>query len=292
MADSTYKQYNSSLKFWCLFCNRKDIDPFNPTELDIVDCLTEKFKEGATYGTIGSLRAAIALICDNKFSESGILNRFNKGVFRLRPTTPRYETTWDPLEVFELVQDWYPLAKLDFLRLTKKLVILLALGSSFRCQSLALILLKDVIINKEGVRINISKLTKTSRPGSAQPSAFFPFFKDKPRLCIASTIIHYLEVTAPLRGEVVTLFISTQQPFKEVGSQTISRWIRSVLEEAGIDKKFKAHSTRHSSTSKALRKGLSMEVIKKAAGWSQGSKVFCNFYNRPIEENFATKVFQ
>ena len=64
------------------------------------------------------------------------------------------------------------------------------------------------------------------------------------------------------------------------------------MTEAGVDQKFKAHSTRHASTSKALQKGLSVDLIKRAAGWSQNSKVFCTFYNRPIEENFASKVFQ
>ena len=120
IADSTYKQYNSALKFWWDFCLRFRIDPYNPTETDILDCLTAKFKEGAAYGTINSFRAAIALLSDNKYSDSILLHRFVKGVYRLRPTAPRYESTWDPEEVFCLVSTWYPLETLDLFKLTKK----------------------------------------------------------------------------------------------------------------------------------------------------------------------------
>ncbi|CAD6241301.1 GSCOCG00002629001-RA-CDS, partial [Cotesia congregata] len=58
-------------------------------------------------------------------------------------------------------------------------------------------------------------------------------------------------------------------------------------------KKFTAHSTRHASTSRAYEKGVTIEEIKKVAGWSQHSQVFAKFYNQPIqlkENNFASTV--
>ena len=58
-----------------------------------------------------------------------------------------------------------------------------------------------------------------------------------------------------------------------------------VLKDAGIDEKFKAHSTRHASTSKAFKNGLNINEIKKAAGWSERLNTFYKFYNRPIINN-------
>lgn len=57
---------------------------------------------------------------------------------------------------------------------------------------------------------------------------------------------------------------------------------------------FSAHSTRHAATSAAYVKGISLETIRRTAGWSQGSQMFARVYNRPIEtkEEFAKAVFQ
>ncbi|KAJ8909800.1 hypothetical protein NQ315_015320 [Exocentrus adspersus] len=64
-----------------------------------------------------------------------------------------------------------------------------------------------------------------------------------------------------------------------------------MLSESGIDTgQFKPHSTRHAATSAAFRKGISMDIICKAAGWSQTS-TFARFYNRPSEDITPTHPF-
>ena len=65
------------------------------------------------------------------------------------------------------------------------------------------------------------------------------------------------------------------------------------MKESGVEQQYTAHSTRHASTSKALSKGLDLNTIKKAAGWSKSSKIFARFYNRLIEdsETFPEIVF-
>nr|CAH7748607.1 unnamed protein product [Callosobruchus chinensis] len=69
-------------------------------------------------------------------------------------------------------------------------------------------------------------------------------------------------------------------------TQTLGRWVKSVLVESGIDtKKFTAHSTRHAATSAAARKGLHFDTIRLAAGWSKKHlriKMFAAVYNRPL----------
>ena len=68
-----------------------------------------------------------------------------------------------------------------------------------------------------------------------------------------STVTEYLNKTHNIRGENKCFFISYVKPFKPVTSSTISRWIRSVMACAGINcDKYKAHSVRSASSSKAL----------------------------------------
>ena len=208
------------------------------------------------------------------------------------PTAPKYSATWDVGLVLRNLESWGPTESLNLQRLTFKLVMLLALGSAFRVQSLFSIKLENINVSSRGVEIKIVDIDKTSRQGADQPYAFFPFFQYK-TLCIAKTLLHYIDCTKIPRGNFNRLLISYRSPHEEVGTQTISRWLRTVMKESGVEQQYTPHSTRHASTSKALSKGLDLNIIKKAAGWSKSSKVFARFYNRPIEdsETFPEIVF-
>ena len=180
-------------------------------------------------------------------------------------------------------------------KLTHKLVLLLALTTAQRVQSLAAIKISYLLESPEGFELQIPDLLKTSAPGVAQPFFNFKYY-DKKELCVATHIKHYIAVTKPLRGSVDNLFICTRLPYKLASKNTISRWIRSTLVICGINADFKAHSTRHASTSAALKKGIGLDVIKKVAGWSVQSKTFFKFYNRPLmesnSEEFASALLQ
>lgn len=117
--------------------------------------------------------------------------------------------------------------------------------------------------------------------GCLQPILVLPFFAEKPEICPGKALVAYLEKTASLRNNVDSLFISLRKPFRAVGCQTLSRWIKDTLSDSGIDVNiFSAHSTRHAATSAAHNLGISLEQIRKTAGWSGSSNTFYRFYNR------------
>jgi len=90
------------------------------------------------------------------------------------------------------------------------------------------------------------------------------------------------------------LFVSLTRDHKPVTVQTISRWIKTVLSKSGVDTSvFKGHSTRHASSSSALKQGIAVDIIRARAGWTPDSNVFARFYNRPVDESlsFANAVF-
>ena len=168
--------------------------------------------------------------------------------------------------------------------------MLLALCSGQRCQTLAAIKISQISLTSEKIFIRVTDRLKTSAPGRSQPLLSFSRFSGHDNLCFISD---YLERTASLRPEGCdSLFISLKRPFGRVGSQTISRWIRSVFAICGVDSSFTAHSTRHASTSLAAKQGVPVDLIKRAAGWSGESRIFANFYNRPIIDSdvFANSI--
>lgn len=295
LSSSTMKQYNAALKGWWLFCQNKGYNFYEPDSSGLLEFLTQKFFEGAQYGSLNCMRSAISLLGKNKFTRDILLNRFFRGVYRLRPTKPKYKETWNPNRVLSHVYKWYPLESLNLKQLSEKLIILMSLATAHRVQTFSLIDITNITFVSDGARIKIVDMIKTSKPNCYNPMLFLPYFREKPELCVASTLKWYLSVTSKFRKTSTKLFLSLNKPHKPVGSQTISRWIRSILSDCGIDVKvFGAHSTRHASTSSAFQKGINLEIIRNTAGWTDTSAVFHKFYNQPIipdENEFAKAVF-
>lgn len=155
-----------------------------------------------------------------------------------------------------------------------------------RLQTLSLINTKNIVFKEETVEIKIPDKIKTSRLRRNQPVLTLPIYKENENVCPMTALKCYLERTKDLRGDTTVLFISFKKPFKEVSIQTLGRWIKYVLRESGLDTNvFSAHSTRHASTSAAKRKRVSLDVIRKSAGWSDKSTTFTKFYDRPVAKN-------
>ncbi|KAF9405429.1 hypothetical protein HW555_013825 [Spodoptera exigua] len=151
----------------------------------------------------------------------------------------------------------------------------------------------DISRTDSQMRIKITDLIKTSRVGSQQPVLILPFFNQKPAICPARTLLYYLNVTGSLCGTSKGLFIGLKKPHGSVSSQTLSRWIRSTLMASGVDvAAYGAHSARHAATSAALRAGVSLDAIRRTAGWTASSETFFRFYNRPLDGNTLDDSFE
>lgn len=93
----------------------------------------------------------------------------------------------------------------------------------------------------------------------------------------------YEEMSSELRppGER-QLLIALKNPHKAVSAPTIARWVRWVMQEAGISlRQFGAHSARGAMASKAFALGARLEDIIYAADWSSDS-TFKRFYFKLI----------
>ena len=112
------------------------------------------------------------------------------------------------------------------------------------------------------------------------------------RLCIVELLSAYVKRTAPLRKETKQLLICHAEPHGPASRDTISRWIKQTMKDAGIDTTvFKPHSTRGASTSAAKALNVPVQVIMNTAGWRSDS-TFAKFYDRPVltANNFAAAI--
>lgn len=296
LSDNTIKQYNVSLKLWWEFCKFNNISVFTNTIPSVISFLTDRFNKGCSYGSLNSHRSALSLFLGESVGSDDRVKRILKGAYKLKPNSPKYTLTWDPQIVLNYVSFWHPNLDLPLDKITKKLTTLLALCTAHRVQTFSLIKLENIIISDSGVKISITDAIKTSAPGRDQPVLFLPFFIENPSICPASVLKDYIFKTKNLRTENAgKLLLTTKPPHRAATAQSISRWIKVVLSESGVDTHtFSAHSTRHAATSAARSAGLSIDTIRKTAGWTANSNVFAKFYNRPIsnsEGEFARSVF-
>ncbi|KAL0821475.1 hypothetical protein ABMA28_004945 [Loxostege sticticalis] len=289
LSENTMKQYDSCFKKWFTFCNDYKIDMYTPTVPNIIQFLTNVLNSGNQYQTINCHRAAVSLLVGPL--DDDLITRFCKGVYKLRPPLPRYNMTWDANTVLDYLSSLYPNDEITLDKISKKCVTLLALVTGHRVQTLSKIKIDNLVILHKQIVIKIPDLIKTSRPGSNQPTLHLPYFENRVSICPAHTLNSYINKTKEIRKSN-NLFISFRSPHKPVCSQTLSRWIKSTLQDSGIDVSiFSAHSTRHAATSLAHRDGVNIDLIRKTAGWSGNSTVFAQFYNRPVVSNEDYTLF-
>ncbi|XP_063990282.1 uncharacterized protein LOC135169320 [Diachasmimorpha longicaudata] len=216
VTNSTLKQYNCSLKHWWDYVYKNNLDIHDTNSLKIIAFLTFKLRMRASYSTLNTARSAIYLISISDSNRDGLISRFMKGVFKQKPTPPRYTTTWDVTPVLEYLNKLYPLKDLKLKDAAEKVITLLALTTAQRFQTLSVINIDNISISDTSISIKITDPLKTSCPRSFQPDLILPFFREKPGLCVASAILDYINITKELRDpEMKKLFMTTKKPFTE-----------------------------------------------------------------------------
>ena len=253
----------------------------------MLDFLVELYDQGIGYSAINTARSALSSFLKPvngvTFGALPIFSRFLKGVYETRPTAPRYVETWDVGKVLGYLRTIPNSTDVSFKDLTLKTVMLVSLLSAQRGQTIHSLNLEDLIQTDQSVGFSLSKPIKQSKPGITLPPLVFTSYPADPLLCVVRTLRSYIARTEAIRGQHKQLFISFVKPFHPVSRSTISRWIRLVMLRSGIDvNKFKPHSTRSASTSRANQCSVPLDKILATAGWSSAT-TFAKFYNKPID---------
>ena len=251
----------------------------------ILSFLTDLFDSGAGYSTINTARSALSTFLSKDNTPVGqlpIICRFVKGVFNLRPAIPKTKRIWDVSIVLNHLRKLAPVHSLNLETLTLKTIMLIALLSGQRRQTLGLISLRNITVTNDLITISFGDLLKQSRPGFQLKDISVKAYPVDRRLCPCRYLQEYIKRTKSLRKDQI-LFISWIKPHRAVSEDTLSRWLKSVLNDAGIDlTRFSAHSIRAASSSAASAANVPINTILDCAGWSNCG-TFRKYYKKSIE---------
>ena len=174
---------------------------------------------------------------------------------------------------------------LAFADLTLKLVMLLALTRPSRSMDPTNLDIRFRHYSPEGVTFQSAKLAKQSRQTQPVRDLFFPKFEQNKKLCPVLTLQEYEKRTTDKRSPngSTQLLIAMIRPHKSVSSSTVARWLKRVLNNAGIDTSiFNVHSVRSAACSSAseVLVGVTTATILDAADWATETG-FQRFYYKP-----------
>ena len=128
-----------------------------------------------------------------------------------------------------------------------------------------------------------NKPLKHSNPGTQLKTLVVKAYTHDECLCHVSTLKEYLQRTKALRVNGSQLLISFQKPHKAVSRDTVSRWIKTVMQMYGINLDvYKAHSTWEASVSAAHRAQVPIQEILNKAGWAS-AQTFANYYGKSLD---------
>ncbi|XP_057299263.1 uncharacterized protein LOC130629901 [Hydractinia symbiolongicarpus] len=285
--EGTQKQYSGPIRRWIQYCTGRSIDPYHPNVKDVLIHLTELFKGGSGYSVLCTTRSAIASVVSisgySSLSEHPLISRFIKGVFNIRPSTPKYSLIWDTNVLLTYLKFLSPNKDLSFKDINIKLACLLTILAGQRVHSVHNISVPYIDLTDDVMLCHLPGLLKTTRPKKTDRTLMYRAFPSDPDLCPLQCTKAYLSKREQLISkEIATLFVTFGKPHHAASKDTLSRWIKSAMTSAGIDTSvFSPGSCRSASGSKAKITGVPLDVILKYGTWSRDS-TFYRYYCRDV----------
>lgn len=190
LSPATLKQYARPLQSWWYFCREHRYSLYTPGPSEVLEFLAQEMRNIGTY-SLNTTRSAVSLLTRNSIGADSLMKRFCKGVSVLKPQRPRYDFIWDPAPIIAELRKLFPYESLPMDKLVKKLVLLLALASGQRCQTIAAVRVSQISMSIDRVVIRVPDRLKTSALGRAQPTFSFSRFSDRKDFCIMGLLEHY-----------------------------------------------------------------------------------------------------
>ena len=286
--ETTYKQYETYLRPWFVFTNSNNINPFSPIVPQAINFMAHiRDSRKLGYNAVNTMRSALSSIIvypdGIPFGQRPEVKLFMRGLFNTKPPVPRYADIWDPQTVLTFLKRWSPAHTLTMKQLTLKVLLLMLLVSGQRLQTLYYLDLKCMKQSSSSFSFIVSDLLKQSRPGYKNPKMTLTAYAPDRRICVYTYLALYITKTQPIRGNITSLFITISKPHRRASKDTLARWVKDVLREAGIDiTVYGPHSCRAASSSAAKRGGANIQTILDTAGWSDNS-TFARYYQRTVD---------
>ncbi len=201
----TQKQYNSHINKWFRFCALKGWNSRIFSVPRIIEFLVYvKDTLGLGVQSVSGARSAVGAYATAvnrkyaKITEHELISTLIKGMGNKNPPVKRYQQLWNPQQVLNHIKTWPNNEELTLLQLSRKLVMLIALISGSRCQTLHLLREKRMDISEDCYCCYLPVTLKTSKYGDKEHVVHLPKYTDT-KLCVHAAMTEYLARTKPLR---------------------------------------------------------------------------------------------
>ena len=176
----------------------------NPTQANFkigIEYLTQYFYTRVGYCSVNTASSVLSSILKpengTSFGEDPLVCRLLKGVFNLRPSLPRYITTWDISICFRYIQSLPSLDECNLKTLSHRLAILLCLTAGQRDQTISYMNLDLMKFETDKVTIFVPELLNQTRPGHhLEPMVLMQYSHTD--ICALSHLEKYREVSGHL----------------------------------------------------------------------------------------------
>ena len=160
-------------------------------------------RDRASLSSVSAARSALScFLCKYEgvtFGNTDLV-RFIKGTFEQTPIFPKQlKQTWDVNIVLTMLNTLILPDKLTLKELTLKLVMLTALLSGQRCQTLHALDTAHMSLKDKQCTFFVNSVLKHTRRGVHQAPIELVAFTDNKNLCVISTLQEYLQRTCNLR---------------------------------------------------------------------------------------------
>ncbi len=311
------KLYSSKWGVFESWCLTRAIDPVNCPVGPVLEFLQERLTAGAAATTLRVYVAAIAArreLDEIPLGRHWLVSAFMRGARRLRPVRPTAVPSWDLSVVLEglVTAPFEPLESASDRILTLKVVLLLALTSLKRVGDLQAFSVSETCMD---FAPGLVKVTLRPRPGYI-PKVLSTSFRSQVVTLhsfhpppFASSEDERLHMLCPVRA--LKLYVDRSKVWRKspqllicfgagrrglaTSKQRISHWVRDAISlayearELPSPLSLRAHSTRGVASSQALFRGVPLEDICVAAGWSS-PHTFVRFYNLDVDTAPGSQV--
>ncbi|XP_074109619.1 uncharacterized protein LOC141534266 [Cotesia typhae] len=287
---STLSTYRAPLNRWITWCQKNNLDPGSPRGPDLARFLAGlHLEEGLAYSTILVHKSAIATFCSGgqstDLSSDFLIRQVLKAISIARPREVK-ESVWDTGVLFKWLTVEIP--ELTLFEVARRTATILLLASGRRIHDLTLLRISKEHLTNLGEEITLWPAfgSKTDR-ASFRQSGWRLSKNSNIRICPVTWTRAWIKLSERRRegSNLDELFITLVGPVKAASQTVISGWIRSVLEDAGIDAS--PGSIRAAVASRGWIDDMPVQEILDRGNW-KCSETFARHYCRQVTRKEET----
>ena len=240
----TKSAYNNPWGKYVGWCAERQIGPFQSSVAHVVNFLAEIHQNGLKYSThvyISAVSAYHPQVDDVKVGQHPLVQQFMKGAFNMRPPQPKCSETWDVSRVLRHIKTMGKNEGISLKDLTLKLTMLAALTMANWAHELSSLSAAGMLDKGDSLVFTMTKLAKSARPGQPPIKITLAEYGPDRDLDVVDCARQYMDRTERLRvtqEQQEQLLVSHCKPRAPVVTCTVSRWLKELMGQAGIDMLF------------------------------------------------------